>query len=336
MNPTLNSSGHNLLQLFKWGTDCLISNGLSIEHSPEIVLSTPWSYVIRFSTSTGYFYLKQTPPSLFLSNEPKIIRLLSDQFHANVPVVIEINDDLNCFLMKDSGISLRHTLTADFKPELLCQAIKQYAEIQRGSENHIERFLKLDIPDWRLEDKLPFLYDHMIKQTAFLKAEGLTDKELQRLQALSPQFLAQCKLLSSYGIPETIGYHDFHDKNVLIDPNTKRMTFVDWGETAIIHPFFSLYTCLEQSITHHGVKEGDKTYQKLQDACFENWLELATKKQLLEAFVLAKQIRLIWNILASYQFMLSVDNQAYKSYYPNRPSPITDGFREYLKNNDSI
>jgi hypothetical protein len=36
------------------------------------------------------------------------------------------------------------------------------------------------------------------------------------------------------------------------------MTFVDWGETAIIHPFFSLHTCLEQSITHHGVKEGDQ------------------------------------------------------------------------------
>ncbi len=321
---------NNLPPLFKWGRDYLASNGYSTECSPEIVCSTHWSQVIRFATSTGDFYLKQTPPSLFLSNEPKIIELLSNQFHASVPFVIEVNNDLHCFLMKDAGNSLRETLKADFRLELLCQAIKQYAAIQRSTEDFIATFLKLGIPDWRL-NKLPFLYNQMLKQIPFLKAEGLTDKELQRLQTLSSQFSAQCKLLSSYGIPETIGYHDFHDKNVLIHPTTKKMTFVDWGETAITHPFFPLYTCLEQSITHHGVQEGDQTYQKLQEACFENWMELATKKELLEAFILAKPIRLIWNILACYQFMQSIDLQAYKAYYPNRPSPIADAFREYLK-----
>lgn len=321
---------NNLLPLFKWGTDCLVSNGYSIECSPEIVLSTPWSHVIRFATSTENFYLKQTPPSLFLSNEPKIIRILSSQLHANVPVVIEINEDLHCFLMRDAGISLRQMLKANFMPELLCQSIKQYAEIQRKAEDCIATFLKLGVPDWRL-DKLPLLYDHMLKQTAFLKAEGLTDKELQTLHILSPKFSTQCKLLASFRIPETIGYHDFHDKNVLLDSNTKRMTFVDWGETAIIHPFFSLHTCLEQSITHHEVKESDSTYQKLQDACLKNWLGLATEKQLLSAFILAKQVRLFWNILASNQFMLSVDRQAYKAYYPNQSSPIADGFKAFLE-----
>jgi len=321
---------NNLLPLFKWGTDYLVSNGYSIEHSPEIVLSTPWSHVIRFATSTENFYLKQTPPSLFLSNEPKIIRVLSSQFHANVPDIIEINEDLHCFLMRDAGISLRQTLKTNFKPELLCQAIKQYASIKRRSEEFIATFLKLGVPDWRL-NQLPFLYDHMLKQTAFLKAEGLTDKELQTLHSLSPKFSAQCKLLASFRIPETIGYHDFHDKNVLLDPITKRMTFVDWGETAIIHPFFSLHTCLEQSITHYGVTEGDSTYQKLQDACFENWLGLATKKQLLNAFIVAKQIRLFWNILASNQFLLSVDRHAYNAYYPNQPSPIAGGFKALLE-----
>ena len=250
------------MHILKWGTDCLVSNGYSIKHSPEIVLSTPWSTVIRFSTSTGNVYLKQTPQALFLSLEPKIIQLLAEKFHASVPVVIAINENLHCFLMKDAGKPLRETLKGEFKPDLLCQAIKQYAAVQRSTEDHIEMFLKLGILDWRL-DKLPILYDQMLNKTDFLKAEGLTDQELQILQELSPRFLTQCKLLSNYGIPETLGYHDFHDKNILMDPNTKRMTFVDWGETAIIHPFFSLYTCLQQSITHHGVKEADQTYQKL-------------------------------------------------------------------------
>lgn len=321
---------NNQTYILKWANDFLVSKGYHIERSPEIVLTTPWSTVIRFSTRTGDVFLKQTPSSIYLSSEPKIIRLLSEQFHASVPVVIAVNENLHCFLMKDAGKSLRETLKAEFKPELLCQAIKQFAAIQRRTENHIETFLKLGVPDWRLS-KLPILYDQMINQTDFLKAEGITDKELQILQTLSPQFLAQCSLLSNYGIPETLGYHDFHDKNVLIDPNTKRMTFVDWGETAIFHPFFSLYTCLEQSIIHHGVKEADQTYCKLQDACFENWLGLATKNQLLEVLNLAKQIRLIWNVLACYQFMMSVDLQAYKSYYANKSSQIAECFREYIQ-----
>jgi hypothetical protein len=321
---------NNLQRLVQWGSDFLASNGYSITCSPEIVLSTPWSHVLRFITSKENFYLKQTPSSLFLSNEPKIIRVLSSQFHADVPEIIKINEDLNCFLMRDAGISLRQTLKVHFNEDLLCQAIKQYATIQRNAEPCITTFLKLGVPDWRL-NQLPFLYNRILKQTTFLKAEGLTDKELQTLHALSPNFSAQCKLLASYKIPETIGYHDFHDKNVLLDPITKRMTFADWGETAILHPFFSLQTCLEQSIIHHGVKEGYSTYQKLQDACFENWLGLATKKQLLNAFIVAKQIRLFWNILASNQFLLSVDRHAYNAYNPNQPSPIAGGFKALLE-----
>jgi len=319
----------NQKSIIEWGTHYLVSNGYSIERPPEIVLSTPWSSVIRFSTSAGDIYLKQTPTSPYLSVEPKIIRILSEQFHANVPVIIGINDDLHCFLMKDAGKSLRESLKSEFSADLLCQAIVQYGAIQRSTEGHIETFFKLGIPDWRL-DKLPSLYDQIINHSVFLTAEGITDKEKKILHALSPQISSQCTLLSNYNIPETIGYHDFHDKNILIYPGTKKMTFVDWGESAIIHPFFSLHTCLQQSITHHGIQEGDHTYRKLQDACFENWLGLAPKNQLLEVFNLSKKLQNIYNLLAYYQFMMSVDLNAYKAHYANRPSQIAEFLRQYM------
>jgi len=44
--------------------------------------------------------------------------------------------------------------------------------IQRATEQHIESFLALGVPDWRL-NKLPKLYDQIIAQTEFLKTEGL-------------------------------------------------------------------------------------------------------------------------------------------------------------------
>lgn len=311
----------------KWATDCLISKRYSIQHPPEIVLSTPWSTVICFSTSTGDFYLKQTPPAISL--EPQIIQLLSDQFHTSVPIVIASNNDLHCFLMRDAGKVLRATLKEKFNLDLLCQAIKEYAAIQRSTEDNVAKFLKLGVPDWRLS-KLPTLYDQILNQTDFLKADGITDKELQKLQDLSPQFLAQCELLSSCGIPETIGIPDFNDNNTLLDPKTKNMIFIDWGEATITHPFFSLYNSIEQSIIHHGVKKADQTYNKLQDACIKNWLGFATKSQLLEAFNLSKQLRAIYDALSYYRLMTSVDLQALNSYYANKPNRLAGHLRNYI------
>ena len=158
----------------------------------------------------------------------------------------------------------------------------------------------------------------------------MTDQELQTLQALRPQLLAQCELLSSYGIPETIGIPDFNDNNTLLNPNTKIMTFIDWGEAAITHPFFSLFNCLEQAIAHHGIKEADQTYSKLQDTCLESWLGLATKNQLSEMFNLAMQLRNIYGVLGCYRLMVTVDLQALNTFYANKPNRLAKAFRAYI------
>ena len=319
---------NNQETLITWGRDCLVSKGYPITMSPETIVLTPWSTVIRFSTAMGDFYLKQTPPDIFLSSEPKVIKIMLEQFHASVPIVVATNDDLHCFIMKDAGHPLRLTLKEKFDPDLLCQAIKQFAIIMRSTEDHIDFFLKLGVPDWRLS-KLPILYQKMINKTDFLNFCGLTDHEVQILYERSPEIFEQCQLLASYGIPETLGYHDFHDKNVLFDSNTKKMTFSDFGETAIIHPFLSLYNCVQQSITHHGVKEGDQTYRKLQEACFDHWSELITKEQMLTMFSLVKQLHPIYSLLACYKFITCLDLHAYKTHYAIGLPP-TKYFREYL------
>lgn len=318
---------NNQTQIIEWGTDYLTSKGYSIQQSAFIVLATPWSTVIRFSTSTGYLYLKQSPPAI--SIEAKIFQILALELQASVPVVIAINDDLHCFLMKDAGQSLRECLKVDFQPNLLSRAIKQYSAMQRSTEDHIEPFFALGVPDWRL-DKLPMLYDHIISQEDLLKGDGLTDKELRILHDLSPQFLAHCELLSQYQIPETLAIYDFNTNNVLIDPDTKKMTCIDLGEAVITHPFLSLCTYLNQATIHHSVKELDQTYYQLQEACLENWLGLVTKKQLLEAFVLAKKLWPIYSVLSIYRLINIIGLQAFNAFYANRPHRITNFFKEYI------
>jgi hypothetical protein len=317
----------NHTHTLKWATDCLISKGYSLQHSPEIVVETPWSNVIRFSTSKEDIYLKQTPPSI--SVEPKIMQLLANQFHANVPAVIAINEDLHCFLMEDAGQTLRKYLKTAVQPDLLCKAIRQYTTIQRSTENHIESFLTLGAPDWRL-DKLPNLYDQITNQTDLLKADGITDEELDLLRDLSSKIAEQCELLSQYQIPETLVQPDFNTNNLLFDPNTKKMTLIDLGEIVIAHPFFSLHNFLLQATIHHEVKEPNQIYYQLQDSCFESWLELATKNQLLEVFTLTKKLWPVYSALAYFRLMMSVDLQALKSFYANRPNRLAGFFREYI------
>lgn len=316
----------NHKHIIKWSTDCLTSKGYSLRHLPEIVVETPWSNVIRFSTSSKDVYLKQTPPSIFI--EPKIMQLLTNQFHARVPVVIAINDDLHCFLMEDAGQTLRKYLKIEAQPDLLCKAIRQYTTIQRSTENHIESFLALGVPDWRL-DKLPYVYDQIINQTALLKSEGITDEELEILRDLNPKITEQCELLSQYRIPETIVQPDFNTNNILFDSNTRKMTLIDLGEIVISHPFFSLHNFLLQAAIHHDLKEPNQIFYQLQDTCFENWLKLTTKNQLLEAFMLIKKLSPIYSALAFHRLMMSVDLQVLKSFYANKPNRLASYFREY-------
>ncbi len=318
----------NNIHIIKWATDLLISKGYSLQHSPEIIQETPWSNVTRFSTSNGDVYLKQPAP--LLAQEAKILQLLAHQFDASVPVVIAINDDLHCFLMKDAGLSLRKYLKSEFHPDLLCQSIKAFTSFLRSTENNIEPFLALEVPDWRL-NKLPQLYEKIINQADFLKADGITDEELQTLHDLSPQISEEFKLLSEYNIPETIVQPDFNTNNILICPDTNQFAFIDLGELAISHPFFSLHNFLYTATIHHGVKEKDKTWRQLQDACIENWLESGrTKSQLLKAFTLARKLWPIYSACVNYHFMHCVDLQALNSWYVNKPNRLAGVFRQYI------
>ena len=307
--------------------DALISRGYSLQYSPEIIQETPWSKVFKFSTSKGDVYLKQPAP--LLAQEAKVLQLLLRKFNANVPIVIAINDDLHCFVMKDAGISLRQYLKTAPHPDLLCQSIKQFTAFQRSTEKNVEPFLALDAPNWRL-NKLPQLYEQIINQTDFLKADGVTDEELRILHDLSPQVSDEFKSLAQYQIPETIVQPDFNTNNILISHDTNQFTFIDLGELAISHPFFSLHNFLYQATLHHGVKERDKTWHQLQDACIENWLGLGTKNQLLKAFTLSRKLWPIYSACVNYRFMHCVDLQALNSWYANKPNRLAGVFREYI------
>lgn len=321
----------NNSNIINWAIAYLDSKDSSLDGAPEYVQETPWSKVIRLSTLKGVFYLKQPAP--LLGKEADVIQFLAENTDASVPNVMASDHDLHCFLMKDAGIALRKYICEENKADLLCQAIKQFTTFQRSTEALTQPLIKLDIPDWRLE-QLPKVYDEIINDKDFLIADGMTKAEIGKLKSLSPLVEEQALALSQYDITETVVQPDFNTNNIIISIDTQQLTIIDLGELAISHPFFSLHNFLYTATIHHGVEEKSSIWHQMLDACMNNWSEIAPKTRLLEAYMLSRRLWPIYYVIANYHFMHCVDLSALNAWYKDKSNRLANTFRQYISENN--
>lgn len=325
----------NKNEIIQWGLEYLLSHGYTLKsNEPENVQIRPWSYVIRYETSAGWVYLKQTPKLIAL--EATITKILRDQFHAPVLEIIASNPELDCFLMKDAGDPLRPILKKHFDENLLYKAVDAFTKMQIAVTNDIDAFLTIGVPDYRM-NKLPELYNALISKKDVLIADGLTEKEIDESESLIPIVSDLCKKLSEYAIPETLVQPDFHDNNTLIDTSEK-ITIIDLGEIVISHPFFSLINFLQQIKKHHGLTEQDSRYQSIQDACFKNFSQFESKESTLKAFELSKILLSIYGALASYRLIEACDKTELTSFYGTGilKKELIEFIRDCMKNNKKV
>ena len=307
-----------------WAENYLQENGYKINSPFQIVQDTPWSCVVRFSTDQGFIYLKITPPALSL--ESAVIKILHEQCHADVPLIIEDNQKKHCFFMKDAGIRLHDFFKQEkFQTELFVSTIQNYTEVQIKTVDKITQFLNSGVPDWRL-NQLPQLYQALIAQESSLLNDGLTKIEIRKLQELQPKLYEIFDRLSQYNIPETFGHGDFHDKNILVNPDTNKTTIIDLGEVVITHPFFSLHNCLHMAKENFALP--DDQYRQLQEACLKNWLAFESSKRLFEILSIIGQCWSIHSVLGEYRLMQSVDPISFQKL--KREGRLTRNFRHWL------
>lgn len=281
---------------FEWAMTALQQTKLNT----ETVVQTPWSSVVRINTGNELFYLKTTPALIAL--ESKIIQLLHDQFRAPVPTVIAHNAELHCFLMKDAGTSLRSILKKRFDRDLLCKAVEQFTVLQITVADHVDVFIDIGVPDWRL-NKMPDLYGQAISQKDLLMADGLSELEVNELEKLHPKITDLCEKLADYAIKQTIVQPDFNDNNTLISDNSQNITIIDLGEISISHPFFSLLNCLYQVRKHYALTERDHDYLKIKEACLKNYMKFESKKNVTDALKIAHVLWFVYGLLAHDRLM---------------------------------
>ena len=295
----------------RWATDTLISKGYEVDNSGRtLVKRTPWSYVVSFNTNQGIIYLKQTPSLLAL--EAQVILLLQRKFDAPVPIVIASDDELNCFLMTDVGVPLRQIFKASFDSTLMCHAVREFAKIQALTSNHIDVFLKIGVPDWRLHT-LPEHYRKLIRDKNVLLQDGITEQEHALLQDKQVTIELLCKSFAGYAISPTIVQPDFHDNNLMIDMKTKVISAIDLGEIVIAHPYFSIVGCLYQLERHHGINIGDTDYVSIKHAYMESLNSQLSQQALDENFDAISVLCYLYSALAQYRLRLACDEQEFLS-----------------------
>ncbi|WP_100550650.1 aminoglycoside phosphotransferase family protein [Caedibacter taeniospiralis] len=277
----------------------------------ETVVQTPWSSVVRINTGNELFYLKTTPALIAL--EADILKILHDQFHAQVPTVIAHNAELHCFLMEDAGTSLRSILKKKFDTDLLCKAIEQFTALQITIADHVDDFINIGVPDWRL-NKLPELYQQAISQKDLFIADGLSELEVNELEKLHPRITDLCEKLSGYAIKQTIVQPDFNDNNTLIGDNSQNITIIDLGEISISHPFFSLLNCLYQVRKHYALTERDHDYLKIKHACLKNYMQFESEKNLADALEIAHVLWFVYGLLAHDRLMQACGREQLMSF----------------------
>lgn len=305
--------------IFTWAKTQLNNAGIEQKGEFETIRDTPWAEVYRLNTSAGPLYLKQ--PAEDFDIEAHLVDALSKHFNEGTPQLLAAEPDTGCMLLADSGTPLRD----QFNVELVIQALSIYAEIQIDLSAQTDALESLGLPDFMTAD-FRELFELFLTETDYLKACGLSDIEYQKLISYSEKLSQICEEIGQYKVPCcSIDHSDFHDNNILIQEG--EITIIDWGESVVTHPFFSLYSCLFSLNKQHGIAEGSADYVRIRNAYLAHWVKFENKERLLSLFNLVGKIQALKHAFSLYRCVLADEANQMEDKFQNK---IADCLRVFI------
>jgi hypothetical protein len=243
----------------------------------------PWSTVIRLHTPGGDLYFKANMPQLRF--EAGLVTRLAARRPDLVPPLPGVDLERGWMLMEDAGVRLRELVERERDLSPWLDILRLYAELQVGVIHEGPQFVELGVPDLGLTT-LPARYAVLLDDLEELDAE-----ELGRFRAALPRVEELAEELAAYGLPETIQHDDFHDGQVFVRDG--RYLLMDWGDSCVSHPFFTLSVSLE-GVVAWGLDDvqGSVDLTPFLDAYLEPFRKLAPDVDLVAAATTA--MRLGW------------------------------------------
>ena len=283
-----------------------------------------WSTVMRVPTNAGTLFFKATAGETIY--EIVLTQKMTGWFPESLPELVAVDAARGWMLMRDGGDQLRTSIRPSKDIQPWQPVIAKYAELQIGLAEHVDEILELGIPDHRLA-VLPMLYSQLLTDAEILRVDqekGLTSDEFQQLQSLKPRFEQICRDLSAYGIPESVNHGDFHDGNVLVKDG--RVTFFDWGDADITHPFVSLRTFFVSIEIALELDEYAFTPEMadLLDRYLKPFEKFASLDELHEAYMLSKPVASVVKALAWHHSITQMDASVQEEYIHIVPAVLQE------------
>jgi hypothetical protein len=217
----------------------------------------PWGTVLRVPLADDVVWFKACAP--VQAFEVRLSAELFARWPDRVGEVLAHDEERAWLLLADAGSAIGDANP----PEMWLAALPPYADLQRGEAHHGDDHLAHGVPDLRLE-VLPDRYEDFLRHDMPLERD-----EIRQLRGFAPRLAELCHELAARGIPESIQHDDLHMANLYAQGD--RLRVLDWGDSSIAHPFFSLFETFRFLEGVNGLLPDDPWFPRLRDAYLEPW-----------------------------------------------------------------
>lgn len=224
----------------------------------ETTHDRPWATVMRVPVAGGLTWFKACAP--VQAFEPRLTAELYARWPDRVTEVLAVDEARRWLLLGDAGIAIGERGNP---PEAWLEALPLYALLQKGETAYALDHVGHGVPDLRMA-ALPAGYGRLLASELPLARE-----DVNRLREYAPRFIELCVALTEMGISESVQHDDLHMKNLYSDGGHFRV--VDWGDSSIAHPFFSLVETFRFLEELNRLAPDDPWFRRLRDAYLEPW-----------------------------------------------------------------
>jgi hypothetical protein len=232
---------------------------LTEQLKPDRRHTKPWSAAARVRSATGRLWFKEMCPALAF--EPALTEALARRAPDCMPEIVAV---------EGARMLIRHA----------------------GA-----RFRELDDPASPAWQKVVARYAELQLELAPLAA-GLAAPD-SRPEVLAERFGRRVDpLIEALGdtIPSSLIHLGLHDKHVC--RRNGRPVFIDWGDSAIAHPFCGLVETLHVLVNSLGARAGGREVLRVRDAYLEPWTAFAPIGDLRPIFTAANALGALCRVAA--------------------------------------
>ena len=224
----------------------------------ETTHDRPWATVMRVPVAGGFTWFKAC--AQVQAFEPRLTAELYTRWPDRVTEVLAVDETRRWLLLRDAGVAVGELGNP---PEAWLEALPSYAEMQKGEMANALDHIGHGVPDLRMA-ALPAGYERLLASQVPLARD-----EIKRLRDNAPRFIELCAALAEVGIQESVQHDDLHMANLYSDRGKLRV--LDWGDSSIAHPFFSLVVTFRFLEEVNHLAPDDPWFRRLRDAYLEPW-----------------------------------------------------------------